>query len=146
MGKVKKGVLVLIVVVAVLVGIGVVFLSRGEKPKEQPERIVTGESTPVPTEPVGNGQMDELTVEAGNFKFVPAILNVKQGDTVRINFKNSEGSHNLVIDEFNVKTNQINEGDEEAVEFAASKAGTFEYYCSVGNHRKMGMVGKLIVE
>ena len=38
-------------------------------------------------------------------------------------------------------TGQIDE-----VEFVVDKAGTFEYYCSVGNHRQMGMVGKLIVE
>ena len=32
------------------------------------------------------------------------------------------------------------------VEFVASIAGTFEYYCSVGEHRAKGMKGNLIVE
>jgi plastocyanin len=28
----------------------------------------------------------------------------------------------------------------------ADKKGTFEYYCSVGQHRALGMKGKLVVE
>ena len=32
------------------------------------------------------------------------------------------------------------------VQFIADKAGTFEYYCFVGNHRQMGMVGTLTVK
>ncbi len=32
------------------------------------------------------------------------------------------------------------------VEFTADKKGTFEYYCSVGEHRVNGMKGKFIVE
>src|SRR3989344_1215673 len=92
------------------------------------------------------GAVKEFTVEGSPFKFVPNVINVKKGDTVRVTFKNVTGTHDFVIDEFDVRTNQIGEGEEEEVEFIADKAGTFEYYCSVGNHRAMGMVGKLIVE
>ena len=35
---------------------------------------------------------------------------------------------------------------EEVLEFTADKAGSFEYYCSVGEHKAMGMVGTLKVE
>ena len=73
-------------------------------------------------------------------------MKVKKGDTVKIIFKNSEGFHDLVIDEFDVATNQIGAEEEDEVEFVADKAGTYEYYCSVGQHRKNGMVGKLVVE
>ena len=52
----------------------------------------------------------------------------------------------LGIDEFNAKTRVLNKGEEETITFVADKAGTFEYYCSVGQHRANGMVGKLIVE
>ena len=93
-----------------------------------------------------NGKEVEFTVDGSNFKYVPATLKVKKGDTVRVLFKNVGGFHDFVIDEFEVKSNQIGDGDEEEVEFIASKTGAFDYYCSVGNHRKMGMVGKLIVE
>jgi uncharacterized cupredoxin-like copper-binding protein len=54
----------------------------------------------------------------------------------------------LVIDELNVATKQISEGGTDSVTFTvpASAAGkSFEFYCSVGNHRQMGMVGTVNV-
>lgn len=101
-------------------------------------------STPIPTSSVSATKT--FVVEAKDFSFAPTTIKVKTGDTVVITFKNTQGTHDFKIDEFDVATNQIGEGDEEEVEFVANKKGTFEYYCSIGNHRKMGMVGKLIVE
>jgi len=51
-----------------------------------------------------------------------------------------------VIDEFGVATKQAQSPDTEVLEFTADKAGSFEYYCSVGTHRAMGMKGTLKVE
>jgi len=99
-----------------------------------------------------NGAMMEeeavkkFTVEGGKFYFSPATMTVKKGDTVRITFKNVDGFHDFIIDEFSVATKQINTGEEATVEFVADKAGTFNYYCSVGNHRQLGMEGTLTVE
>lgn len=103
--------------------------------------------TPVPVEasPVAS-LAAEFTVTASNFKYDVKTIKVKKGDTVKIIFKNTEGFHDFKIDEFDVATNQIGAEEEDEVEFEATKSGTFEYYCSVGNHRKMGMVGKLVVE
>ena len=92
------------------------------------------------------GSVKEITITGSNFKFDSATITVKKCDTVNINFKSSGGFHDFVIDEFDVKSKIIDTGLSDNVEFIASKAGTFEYYCSVGNHRKMGMVGKLIVQ
>ncbi|HRH31719.1 MAG TPA: cupredoxin domain-containing protein [bacterium] len=86
-----------------------------------------------------------FTVTGENFSFEPSTLTVKKGDTVRIIFKNEDGFHDLKIDELNVATKQIQGGAEETVEFVADKAGTFEYYCSVGKHRDMGMKGTITV-
>lgn len=96
---------------------------------------------------IREGEVKRVTVVGSNFKFSPNEIRVKKGETVGIRFKN-EGTtqHSLVIDAYEVATNQINPGDEEEVEFTADREGTFEYYCSVGSHRSMGMVGKLIVE
>jgi plastocyanin len=87
----------------------------------------------------------EFTVTGGNFEFTPATMEVKKGDTVRITFVNVEGFHDFVIDEFDVATKQIQGGAEEVVEFVADETGSFEYYCSVGKHREMGMKGTLTV-
>lgn len=88
----------------------------------------------------------EFTIEGKPFSFTPNEIRVKEGDTVRINFRNMEGFHDWTLDEFNVKTKQIQAGEVDTVEFVANKKGTFEFYCSVGNHRQMGMVGKFLVE
>lgn len=88
----------------------------------------------------------EFTVVGTPFKFEPSTIRVKKGDTVKIIFRNDQGFHDFVLDEFNVKTKQIQALNQETVEFTADTTGTFEYYCSVGNHRQQGMRGNLIVE
>ena len=85
-------------------------------------------------------------IEASSFKFSEPEIRVKQGDTVRIVLENEGGIHDWVVDEFNARTKQLKSGETETIEFVASKKGTFEYYCSVGQHRQNGMVGNLIVE
>jgi plastocyanin len=88
----------------------------------------------------------EFTVTGSSFNFSPKVITVKKGDTVKINFVNSGGMHDWRIDEFNASTKVINGGQTDSVTFLADKAGSFEYYCSVGTHRQMGMKGTLIVE
>jgi plastocyanin len=87
-----------------------------------------------------------FNVSAGNFAFSETVLRVNQGDTVRINFSVADGFHDWVIDEFDARANQMQAGGTQTIEFVADQAGEFEYYCSVGQHRQMGMVGTLIVE
>lgn len=87
-----------------------------------------------------------ITVEGGAFYFKPSTIKVKKGQKVTIEFKNAGGSHDFTIDELNVKTKTIGSGETAKVEFTANKAGSFEFYCSVGNHRQMGMKGTLTVE
>ena len=92
------------------------------------------------------GERKSFVVEGSNYKFEPNEIRVKKGDIVEITFSNSEGSHDFMIDEFEVATNILSVGDEESVEFIANKTGVFEYYCSISDHRQSGMVGKFIVE
>lgn len=73
-------------------------------------------------------------------------LKVKQGDKVRVELKGEQGMHDFVIDELNVRTQKISAPSSTSIEFLANKKGTFEYYCSVGSHRQMGMKGNFIVE
>ncbi|MDB5254058.1 MAG: Blue (Type 1) copper protein [Parcubacteria group bacterium] len=88
----------------------------------------------------------EVTVNGSNFAFDPKTITVNKGDTVKITFKNVGGMHDFKIDEFNVATKKINGGESDTVTFVADKTGSFEYYCSVGTHRQMGMKGTLIVK
>jgi plastocyanin len=96
-----------------------------------------------------SGAMDavnEITVNGGSFYFKPNEIHVKKGQKVKITLKNDGGLHDFVIDELHVKSDRIKSGESTIIEFTPDKTGTFEYYCSVGNHRQMGMKGNLIVE
>ena len=91
-------------------------------------------------------QVTSFNIEGGSFYFKPNLIKAKLGDTVKITFTNVEGTHDLIIDEFNAKTKRIQPGETDTIQFVVNKKGNFEFYCSVGNHRAQGMVGTLIVE
>ncbi|MBI2031922.1 MAG: cupredoxin domain-containing protein [Candidatus Levybacteria bacterium] len=113
----------------------------------EPTAVITGSVTEKEaTDSAMSGEVKEITVVGSPFKFDLKTITVKKGQKVKILFKNAQGNHDFVIDEFDVKTQVLNAGEEEAVEFTADQAGTFKYYCSVGNHRAMGMEGTLTVE
>jgi len=87
-----------------------------------------------------------FNVSGKEYSFTPNVIRVKKGDTVKIVFNNTGGQHNWVIDQFNARTPVIGSGQTSTIQFVADKVGTFEYYCSVGSHRALGMKGNLIVE
>jgi nitrite reductase (NO-forming) len=111
------------------------------------------ENTPVTTSlpDTATSAVQTVQVDGRNFKFVidgkdnPDII-IKEGTMVKMVFTNTEGFHDFVIDELGAKTQQLNAGESATIAFIADKKGTFEYYCSVGKHRQMGMKGKFIVE
>lgn len=93
-------------------------------------------------------EVKEFEVSGANFAFTPNTMTVERGDTVRITFTNTDESmpHDWVIDEFNARTQILQPGESETIEFVADEDGEFEFYCSVGNHRAQGMVGTLTVQ
>lgn len=154
----KKGIFLLVAVIAVL---GAAYFLWGNKTgdmdmtgAEQGEQFGTDmdgvDSSTTSSSDQSAAAVDEnvksFTVVGSNFSFSPTSLTVNKGDMVRITFKNDNGLHDFVLDEFNIKTAVINGGEEQVVEFVADKAGSFEYYCSVGQHRQMGMKGTLTVQ
>ena len=107
--------------------------------------VPTGTATPPPATPPVTS-VKEFTVSASPFVFDPTEIRVQKGDTVKITLMNTEGTHDWRVEGYEVGTKVIQGGESDMIEFIADTSGTFEYYCSVGNHRQMGMVGKLIVE
>ncbi len=87
-----------------------------------------------------------IEVTAGGFYYQPAEIRVKQGETVRVEMKSVDMMHDFVIDELGVNIPITQAGESNSVEFTADTKGTFQYYCSVGNHRTQGQVGTIIVE
>ncbi len=141
-----------IVVVVLAVGVLGYFFYR-QKSAYQPSplsnsRPTLSESTsPTSTQEVQTGEVKEIVVEGREFSYSPSSISVSKGEKVRINFKNlGNAPHNLVIDELGVSTKAIPSGASDTVEFTANKTGTFTFYCSIGNHRNLGMEGDLVVD
>lgn len=90
-----------------------------------------------------------FNVDAFSFGYSSSTLNVSPGDVVTINLTNSGGKHDWVVDEISgAATAIINGGQTDSITFTVpqSAAGkTYNFYCSVGNHRALGMQGDLVV-
>jgi nitrite reductase (NO-forming) len=153
----KKTIILLAVIVVAFIGF--LVFQRGNNqvvsPTASPSISPTATSSPTATPsttakasptPSSVASVKTFTVGAQNFSFTLSQITVNKGDTVKIIFQNVEGSHNWVIDEFNARTNVISGGQTQTIQFVANKSGTFEYYCSVGAHRQLGMRGNLIVK
>lgn len=142
--------IVIVVVLVLVVGGFLMFKNRGLAPTEQEVTPEVGQEVesnmPVPgSETIETVVVKEFTVEAVPFSFAPSVMTVNKGDTVKITVKNTKGTHDLKIDALGVATRLLNTGEEDTITFVADQTGTFEYYCSVGTHRAMGMVGALTV-
>lgn len=137
----------IIVIVVVLIA-GAVYFSSGFGRNQASITPAPPVSEPTVASPAPAGEVKTFEVEGKPFEFSVKEIRVKEGDRVRVTFKNTEGMHDFVVEGLDVRTKQIQAGESDTVEFVANKKGTYEYYCSVGNgfHRQQGMVGKLIVE
>lgn len=87
-----------------------------------------------------------IAVEAGSFYYEPNEIRVKKGEKVKIEMQSVSMMHDFVIDELGIKMPVAQSGETGVIEFTADTVGSFEYYCSVGNHREQGQIGTLIVE
>ena len=96
------------------------------------------------TAAASQGKLKEFTMEAYLFGFEPAIIEVNEGDTVRITIKSRDVEHGIGISAFHV--NKKFGKEPVTVEFVADKKGEYPFICSVfcgSGHRDMK--GTLIV-
>jgi plastocyanin len=126
-----------------------VYVACGTIHSEESSMIEIGAEDNVidlPVENESDNSSEVFTVTGKNYEFSRKEIRVKRGDLVRINFSSTEGIHDFRIEGLNVGTEQVSSGQSTSVEFTADTKGLFEYYCSVGDHRQLGMTGILIVE
>lgn len=103
-------------------------------------------SFPTPSTEVVNGRT-ERTIHMGVRQYVwePATITAKKGELVRLIIHNADVKHGLVIPDLGV--NQDIPEDGAVVEFVVSKAGTFEFFCSVWcGEGHMEMRGKIVIQ
>ncbi|MBP6859847.1 MAG: cupredoxin domain-containing protein [Candidatus Magasanikbacteria bacterium] len=98
----------------------------------------------VPTNTTSNRK--EFIVTAKQWSFSPSTIKVKKGDTVVLKVTSVDVAHGLMLPSFNIKET-LEPGKTKTIEFAADKAGTFTFSCSVAcgaGHK--AMTGTLVVE
>jgi uncharacterized cupredoxin-like copper-binding protein len=119
------------------------------------------------TIPTGSASMQQISIDASEFKFEPAMIEVAAGRPARIMMRNkgaiehdwaimkvpmvglkesSTGSHNMAgMNEPELHMNAMM-GQTAQVEFTPTTPGTYDIYCTVMGHKEAGMVGKLVVK
>ena len=105
-------------------------------PKQSDEQAAAGK--PVAT----------VKIEGTDFKLDPATVRVKKPGTVRFELDNAGDSpHALEVEgpKGEVETETITPGNSATVTADLSEPGTYTMYCPVGNHKGMGMTGKIVV-
>ncbi len=113
-------------------------------PATPPPSPPTTPPTPPATPP--SPVVQEFSVTAKQFEFVPSTITVNQGDTVRLRVTSQDVNHGLLISGYN-KSMDLQPGKEAVLEFVADQKGEFAFSCSVfcgSGHG--GMRGSLIVQ
>ena len=92
------------------------------------------------------GDVKEFEITAKQWEFVPNIIRVNQGDTVKLTITGADVTHGFNLPDFGVNA-RLNPGKPVIVEFIADKKGAFPFACNVPCGRGHGgMSGTLIVE
>lgn len=71
-----------------------------------------------------------IMIEASKFSYQPEIIEVNEGDKIRIRFISTDVHHGLYIDGYELETN-TKPGEEGSITFIANKTGKFAMRCSV---------------
>ena len=140
-------------IIVIVLGFGLYMAFNSQQRTNQTPSEQTNTEQKVPAEEdveemvVEDSETREIIVEGEEYSFSPSTITVSEGEKIALTFKNvGSFPHNFVIDELDVKTETINAGEEDTIEFVADKSGTFAFYCGVGNHRQQGMEGEVDVE
>jgi nitrite reductase (NO-forming) len=133
------------VLMAALVAAAFSALAAPEAPKAQQAAVKQQGSTQRITLSTG--------LQDGKMVFLDAkgqpnpTLKANVGDFIEITISSGEGAqHDIVFPALNIHSKNFDKSTGPTkVSFKVTKAGTFEYYCTIAGHRQVGMEGKLEV-
>lgn len=150
-------------IVMAIVGVGAiiavfVFATNNEPVADtdnnQPTAVEndTNNNTQPPTTDTdtNNSETDRTyDVTMSNYSFSEPAITAKPGETVTVNLSVDNGTHDFVIDELGVASQIIGGNQTNSVTFTipedVESGTTYTYYCSVSNHRQLGMEGQLTI-
>lgn len=113
----------------------------------------------------GTTESKTITLTMNEFQFQPAELTVNVGQPVKLVLKNtgtvlhdfvSTDAMVTVIEEHGAEHEMggmhttmhaaVDAGQQSTLEFKATQAGTYTFYCTIAGHKEAGMTGTLIVK
>lgn len=98
---------------------------------------------PIPA--LGARTTRSITLDARQFEFAPARLEVNEGDRVIITLRADDVVHGFYLDGYGLET-RVEPGTTQRIEFVATRAGLFHYRCSVTcGPMHPFMIGELVV-
>jgi heme/copper-type cytochrome/quinol oxidase subunit 2 len=99
---------------------------------------------PLPAQPI-TPQEQTFEIDAHQFAYSPAELNVNPGDTVTIRLVSTDVVHGLYVDGYDISV-EADPGQSATLTFVADKPGSFRFRCNVTcGAMHPFMIGKLNV-
>jgi len=144
----NKGIWISLGVLLAIILAGFFLLRKPANQTSQKEVAPTPELTVTETAPPGSATpAREIIVTGSEYSYTPKNIQVEKGERIKLTFKNIGAiAHNLAITDLGISTKTIAKGDEDSIEFTASEAGTFTFFCSIAGHKALGMEGEIEVK
>ncbi len=133
----------LLILILIIAGVGTYFLLFDEEEASPPNETTVNNEREEDTDLSDTLEVD-YTINMTNYRYSPSVLTATAGDSLVIRLVAVEGMHDFVIDSLDISSRVITAGGEEIItieipEDAANQEIIF--YCSVENHRELGMEG-----
>jgi plastocyanin len=133
-----------IAILAVAASIGIAACGGDDDDDESAATTATTEET---TAAGGGGET--VKVSATDFKFDPSDPTVAPGEVTFDVTNDGETTHNLEVEGPSGEAElpeDLQPGDSGSVSVDLGEPGTYKFYCPVGNHEELGMVGEVTVK
>jgi heme/copper-type cytochrome/quinol oxidase subunit 2 len=91
-------------------------------------------------------QVRDISIEANDYAFSPAQIEIQKDDVVKVTFHARDIAHSFTIDDYRI-AKRAAAGQRVVFEFRADQPGRFRYYCNLTqDERCKKMQGELIVK
>ena len=136
----------LVALLAVAASLGVAACGGDDDDDDGGAAATTTEETTAAT---GGGGGETVELTATDFKFNPADPTVKPGEVTFDVTNDGETVHNLEVEGPSGEEElpeDLQPGDKDELTVDLSEPGRYRFYCPVGNHEELGMVGEVTVK
>jgi plastocyanin len=127
---------------AALASVASTAMSAGQTTSTAQSTVASAASSAAASQGVVN-----YSIEISNYKFAPAELQAKPGQTLHLTIMDKAGSHDFVAPALNISSGIFTPGETKVIDVVIPQnaASEYEFFCSVSGHKEMGMKGKIVV-